>query len=590
MSHLGRGRKDRPPRRRPPKGVTRPLPPIALDAAAPERCDPTPRPPEPPWLPPGAPASRPAADLWLVVVLLALAAVPFLPALSSSFVWEDQELVVGNPLLRSLGSIAAVFAHPFLSARPDSYHPLVTLTYLTDFQVWRLNPEGYHSTNLTLHLVATLLVYMVAMQLLRRRPIAFAAGAVFAVHPVHVQSVAWIAGRAQPLATCLALFALLAFGSYVVAFDGGPRSPGRVRAYYAASLGAFTLALFAHAAAAALIILLPLYEVALARARLSAQPGWRFWRPYAGFAAGVALYLAARWSALGYHLAVGFDLGAWTAHLYTTPLWAARAIELLLLPVNSQPYHPIWLAPSPLRPDVLTATCALAVVVAAAVRLRAVSPPAAFAVWWALLTLAPTLNLLPVGGPQFAERNLYLPSVGVAIFIGWAAVTAHDFALARGRARLRALIAVGFACVIALGMVATSVRSGWYRDDTTLFTRMVRGAPRLGLAHFNLGNAYFVQGDLPGAVREYELAIQSRPSAAAYHNLGNAYLAQGRWGEAAEAYRNALRLNPDAPATNRALAEALRAQRESEAPLQGAVEPSSPDDAVFPGWLTPRRH
>ena len=569
MSHRRR-RGDRLPRRRPPKGVTPPLPRVEITGPAPEeaaasaaRAEEASAPPQPP-----APTRGARNDVWLVLALLALAAVSFLPALSNGFVWEDNALVVDNPLVRDPSSIGAIFGRPFLPARPNSYHPLVTLTYLMDFQVWRLNPQGYHSANLTLHLIATLLVFAMATQLLRRRTMAFAAGAVFAVHPVHVQSVAWIAGRPELLATCLALFAVLAYSSYINSFAAEHVSSNRRAAYYAVSLIAFTLALFAHAAAGALIILLPLYEIMLARQRLDATPRRRCLLPYVGFAAGIMLYLLARWWALGYNLAVGFDVREWPAYLCTAPLWAVRAVELMLLPVFSQPYYLVQVVASPLRADVLTAAAAMAVAAALAWRLNIVSAAASFALWWALLTLAPALSLLPVPSLHFDERDLYLPSVGIALAAGWAVIRIQDSAVAQRRRWVRGIVIGVFAAAVAVGMTVSLVRAGWYRDEVALFTRMARSEPRLALPHFNLGNAHLYRGETERAIRQYKLALGHRPSAAVYHNLGNAYMIEERYAEAAEAYRRALELSPSS-GTASALEEALQRRREKERPPGG---------------------
>jgi len=563
VSKRDRWRRERRPRRRPPKGVIRPLPPIEITPLPPEPhpievTPEEPATPEPPVAQAPAPP-RPERDLWLVIVLIVLAALSFLPALSGQFVWDDTALVVDSGLIRSPANIGAIFSAPFLAARPNSYHPVATLTYMTDYQVWRLNSTGYHTTNLTLHLIATLLVYAVAMQLLRRRAMAFAAGAVFAVHPVHVQAVAWIAARPQLVATCLALFSFLCYAYYVSSFEDVSDPRRRHPGYYWLSLVAFILALFAHAAAAALLVLVPLYEVTLARRRLDLKKGGRALVPYIGFVVGGCLYLLARWWALGYHLAIGFDARLWPAHIYTSFGFAVRAIELLLLPIRGQPYVAVELIQTPLRADVITAAAAIAVLVLLVIRVRAMAAVVAFAAWWSLLTLAPALNLIPLSQPQFGERDLYLPSVGVALIVGWAVVGLSDLAVAQGRRRLRSVIIVAFAIAVGVSMVAAQRRSGWYRDEITFFKRMARTEPNLFLPHYNLGNAYLVRGDARAAIEEYERALAVHSSFRAYYNLGRAYTLLGQYDNAVAAYRAALALDPHSRLIAQALYEALRA-------------------------------
>ena len=530
MRDRDRRRGERRPRRLLPKGVRPPLPKIELAAPIPEKPEVAPPAQE---AVPQPTTTRPATgkDLWLVILLLIVAAVAFYPSLSGDFVWEDYPLVVDNPLVRSSADIAAVFARPFLPDRPNSYHPLATLTYLTDYQVWRLNPVGYHTTNLTLHLVATLLVYAVAVLLLARRTTAVAAGLIFAVHPVHVQSVAWISGRPQLLATCLALFAVLAYAYYVGALEDRAKAPWRAWGYYWLAVLAFTLALFAHAAAAALLALLPLYEMTFARQRARAQTGARFLLPYLGLAAGGALYLIARWWALGYRLAPGLDATAWPAHLYTFPVLAVRAIGLLLLPVKSQPYYAPTLIAGPLRADFLVAAAALIVIIILVVRLRIISAAAAFAAWWVLVALALSLNLIPVPPAAFWERDLYLPSVGIVVIIGSAFAGAGALAVKRKRSWLRAAVAAALAAAIGAGIVICWQRTAWYRDDLSLFRQMVRAAPNLAFPHFNLGNAYMDAGMYQQAAEAFRAALSLAPgSAASADALLRALEAEsGRW-------------------------------------------------------------
>jgi hypothetical protein len=160
---------------------------------------------------------------WPEAVLVAVTLLVYSGALQNGFVWDDDVLVVHNSEIRSLAGVPGLFARDTLPGRElgDYYRPLQTLSYAVDYQLWGLDPFGFHLTSVLIHAAAALLLYRLAARLLGAREPALAAALLWAVHPVHTEAVTYVSGRSDPLAAALMLASLLLF-----ARGREPRSPG----------------------------------------------------------------------------------------------------------------------------------------------------------------------------------------------------------------------------------------------------------------------------------------------------------------------------------------------------------------------------
>lgn len=503
-------------------------------------------------------ARRPLRPLHLLLpALLVLAS--YAPALVAGFVWDDRPLVVENVRVHDPGRISDLLTSSFWETddRHDRFRsffrPLVGLSYAADHALWGLRPAGFHATNLMLHLACCWLLFaLVRSEGLGDWP-ALAAACLFAVHPVHVESVAWIAGRTDSL--CAALF--------LCAFLVQRRGPGSSTTI-AGSCALFALALFAKEMAATLPLLVALdRRLAGARTRAALAAA-------APFVAVLAGYVAAR------HLLVGgmaeplFSLGpaAWAA---TALFVLARDLTLLLLPVGLDAHYPYPPVESLLSPLVLLSAAMLAVAAFAATRLTG-RPRALFWLLWIPVTLAPVLAFGRFGDVLLADRFLYLPSAGLC---GLAAHGLARLAAGAGTGAARKL-AVAAALVVLVLAGASFSRSRVWSDDLTLFGDMVRTSPESALVRANLGLALYRRGDADGAIAELETAVRLQPSyALAHNNLAVALELRFRRQEALEHYLTSLRLAPGQleAAVNAAhlLARAGRS-RQGEAMLRAVLQ------------------
>ncbi len=233
--------------------------------------------------------------------LFAFASLVYVNTLGNAFVLDDGPRIATNPLIRDLGNIPTLFASDYSAPGAGSglYRPLVTTSYAFNFALAGLEPMSYHAVNVVLHALVSVLVWAVYRRLVGSALAAGAGAFLFAVHAVHTEAVANVAGRAELLS---AVFFLISFLGYLRRRE----TPGR-RAFglYATSLGAYLLALLSKESAVTLLGVIPLYDFVYGKAKAQRLLPrlWEtmigLWRPYAGYVATTVVYLGVRLFVLG---------------------------------------------------------------------------------------------------------------------------------------------------------------------------------------------------------------------------------------------------------------------------------------------------
>jgi tetratricopeptide (TPR) repeat protein len=438
-----------------------------------------------------------------VCLVAASAAAGYATALGGGFVWDDRALILEDPQVRSLANLPRFFARDFFSHDADVrrwgyYRPLVTASYALDRAVWRERPFGFHLTNILLHAAASVLLLLLLRRWLGGSFVPPAAAILFATHPVHAESVAWIAGRTDVLCAVFILAALLAWERYR-ATDATTRASS---AWLLASLVALTLALLAKEMA---VVTPALF--------LLADPVRRNDRRAGATARGVGALLLAclpialvllvrsRVTSLAQSGAPAMPVGPFIATLLSTVrLYAVK----LAFPVALDAY-----IQNPPLAHVADARALIGAIVATFAAWAVVdrrSPNAlALAGGWFLVTLVPLSNLLRISAPAdmgfpAAERFLYLPSV--------AACVAVAYGIERGARRLPRAVPVAIVAVIAsLFLARTVARVADWRDDVTFFRVELATSPDAPLLHSALAQALRRAGDPAGALPHAERAV-----------------------------------------------------------------------------------
>jgi tetratricopeptide (TPR) repeat protein len=484
---------------------------------------------------------------WLAALPALVALAAYANALGNGFVWDDP--IILDRQLVVFDSLRDVLLTPrdIPQFSPDYYRPLTVASYLFDLWWGGGGPFAFHFSLVVAHAACASLVALLATQLLGDRAPArlgaLAAGVLFAVHPVHTESVAWAAGRSDVLATLFVLAALVVHGAAAASWR---RS--------AATGGLALLSLGAKEVGAALYPLLVVRAIVVDSASSPAKgnrhPARRgdgaalgLLRDYAGFAAAFVLYLALRTASLG--AVVGQQPGeaAPTASLPSL-FWATAAyLRELVWPFPLNAF--IDVVPRDAL-SVVVFVAYLAAVVAALRSRRSVGGTPLFAVLWIAVTLLPSLAIVwKIPEVPMAERYLYLPSVGLCLLL--ASLVAHAVAT-RGR-----LVVAPVAALAVAAFAATVARNPVWHDDVALWEDTVQKASVSGMAWRSLGTAYQQRGraDEAGSAFERALTLRNSPRGlqVIHNNLGTLAMTRGEYAAALRSYEQALQANPNAADT-----------------------------------------
>jgi tetratricopeptide (TPR) repeat protein len=505
--------------------------------------------------------------LLLVAALLACATLPYLNILVNGFVFDDDLQLVRNPYVRSFQHLKKIFTANVWSfrgvTRSNYYRPIMTLGYLIGYKILGLRPYGFHLVSLLLHALVVCLVFALTKRLTGDRGGAFVASAWFALHPIHTESVAWIAAVPD---LELTFFYLITFGLFLALARPGGKSSPRLLAVMGAT---FVLALLSKEPAMTLPALATVYEHFYREDRSETSISQKLAR-YGLLWLLDAIYVLLRVHFLGalapkgqFRQVTAFSIVLSAIALIGQYVWK------LVWPVRLCAYYIFHPSTSPLDLRVLAGLAVLLALAALFLvcwrsRERNVRL-ASFAILWFFATLAPVLNARWVGDSVFTERYLYLPSVGVAWLVGLGATQLWSRAGARPAPRW-ALALVG----VTVGMLYAArivVRDRDWNNDIVFYTRTLEFAP-VPLLHLNLGQALAGQGRIDEAIAQYSKAMRLKPDDPQAHlNLGAALAAQGRIDEAIAKYSEALRLEPDFPMAHMNLGVALARQGRIDAAI-----------------------
>ena len=461
-----------------------------------------------------------------------LAIVLHLPALGHDFVFDDRGVILENPLMRDMGDLPRLLAAPWWAgAGRDAglWRPLTVATFALDRALaGGFRPEWFHAVNILLHGVVTWLLTLVAFEIGGGLVAALLTGVLFAVHPVHVEAVAGIVGRAELLAAGATL-AALRLHRRALSSGGGAAAAAAILA------PVFSFAAMLSKESAFVVPLLAwLFERA---APLPAGDSLRRRFLWLGHGAALATALALRFTVLGGIGPPGsiplVDNPAASAGPVDGRLTALACVTryagLLLWPARlsadySYDQIPIVRAPGDLR--AIAGGILVVGVVALGIALSRRRPAAGFSLLFVAATMAPVANLAVFVGTLLAERLLYLPSAGVCLLAG--CLVAPPLT-----ARARRFAVAALTALVIAGAARTWERLPDWRDDFALYRSAAEVSPRSARIRYNLGNAWLRQRRHPEAEAEYRLALAIYPAFAdAQANLGMALLQQSRPAEA----------------------------------------------------------
>lgn len=483
-------------------------------------------------------ASRPyPIYIYAILVLLTLAV--YWQVAGFDFInTDDQTYVVRNSHVHG-GLTMASIRWAFTSSHAANWHPVTWISHMLDWRLFGANPAGHHLVNVLLHLASVLLLfYLLARTTSRPWRSAFVA-AVFAVHPLHVESVAWVAERKDVLSTLFWMLTMLAYVRYV--------EKPRLRRYVLVVI-AFALGLMAKPMLVSLpIVLLLLDYWPLARARV----GWgklvvekapllvlsagssavTFWAQHAGRAvASLGVVPPGVRAANAAVAAVGY-------------------IGKTICPLNLAMFYPHPMNSLPAW-QVIGSTAFLALATVGAIVLRHKRGYLLVGWLWYIVTLIPVIGLVQVGRQAMADRYMYIPLVGLLIIVSWAVPDASFLRSwlneAPGDAARRRLAGAVVAVVIFGLAISAYFQAGYWRNSITLNEHAISVMSRNYFAMNNLGTALLDSGRVDEAVAQYAMAVQIAPDFGdARFNLARALSKAGKLNASLAQYVQAMRLLPD---------------------------------------------
>lgn len=455
--------------------------------------------------------------------------------------FDDNIYIIENTQLQS-GLTYKGLTWAFTTTHTTNWHPLTWLSLMFDYELYGLNPAGYHWTNIVFHLVNTVLLFLFLKRVTGEAAKSAFVAALFAIHPLNVESVAWVAERKNVLSTFFWILTMLAYVLYV-------EVPGFVR--YALIVISFALGLTTKPVLVTLPFVLLLLD---------------YW-PLNRFPSGTAVGRGAgsRWSGISplvYEKIPLFLLscasciitfcvaksGGAVRSLATFPFDVRMAnasvsymryLEKMVWPQNLAIFYPYEgiIIPWKVVVSCLLIAVFTAFVFSASRRFRYL--PVGWL--WYLGTMVPVIGLVQVGFHAMADRYAYIPLIGIFLIVSWGIADI----LERFHVR-KALIMLSVGVIVVLLSVFSWRQVQHWQNSVTIFQHALNVTKRNYQAHQGMGNVFLNRGDFNGAIGQYIEALRFKPDhAEAMNNLGMVLMYQGRFAEAMKQYQEALRIKPN---------------------------------------------
>jgi len=487
------------------------------------------------------------------LLLALLTVVVYLPLRHAGIVVFDDPIYVGDPHVRD-GLTWAGVKWAFTTWHASNWHPLTWLSHMLDVSLFGPDAGKEHLVNVLFHAVNAVLLLLLLVRLTEKMWAAAFVAALFAVHPLHVESVAWLSERKDVLSTFFGLLALLSYCGYAESSQvQNPKS----KVWYAGTLGLFALSLMAKPMLVTLPFVLLLLDVwPLGRIKIfgidaanhppstrkpqhvkrSIAPLLVEKLPFLALtvASCVVTFLAQRGEAVvsleqrPFGLRMTNAIVSYAEYLGKM-VWPAKLAIIYPLP-NQIPAAQIAIAVAVLLVISLLAWCA-----------RKNAPYILIGWLWFLGTLVPVIGLVQVGGQALADRYTYVPLIGIFIAIAYGTEALAE------RFRMATFVNLMRLLILLLCCRVTEYQLQFWQDSEKLFTHAIAVTKDNAIAHINLGVALEQENRQPEALAEYRKAIEIEPNRfQARNNVANLLASMGLRDEAYREYQEALRLNPDA--------------------------------------------
>ena len=493
----------------------------------------------------------------VIMALVAITLTVYLKTGNYQFLGFDDDEYVTNNLHVASGMTGENIVWAFTSFDASNWHPVTWLSHMADVRFYGMNPRGHHLTNVVIHIISSLLLLLFLFRFTGSLWQSSFVAALFALHPLHVESVAWVAERKDVLSAFFWVLTLLFYSEYAA-----KRKP----ALYILSLFTFVLGLMAKPMLITLPIVMLLMDFwPLNRYRHEGEEqGLRqvsgritaFIKEKIPFfifsliSAVVTIYAqnesgaVKNFDQISLELRLENALMAYVKYIGKT-LWPHDLAVFYPMPST----FPLW--------QVIGSLLVLLLISSATIWGVRRYPYLAAGWFWFLVTLVPVIGLIQVGGQSMADRYTYIPMIGLLIMVAWGAAD-----LTRNLQHQKVVLALLAGAVIFASTAMTWQQLGYWRDDISLFRHTLQVTTDNSFINYNMGVALAEKGDLDAAIREYLEAVRISPDFTEAHtNLGIALGKKGNLDAAIKELREALRISPNETIVQSALESALNQKR-----------------------------
>jgi len=506
-----------------------------------------------------------------LVFLIFITTVSFGRSLSHQFVWDDQPIIAENLHLRTIENIPSFFTpyywkyiHP---GTKGQYRPLRTVSFALSYHFWEFQPFGYHLTNLIFHVLNVLLVYLVVKVLFKKHAVAFLSALLFALHPMHVESVSWVKNRTDLFALFFFLLSFLCYLKYLPVARKSDATGGQQSRWVILSCLCFILSLMSKEVAITLPAVLVLY-IFYFHPSPKDRAAYTSVLPFLGIAGFYLFFvfilinkgLPPSPDSVKLYADIQFFLIIQTISSYAS---------MILLPIAFNAERLMDIPFSFFHGPLLLSICLIVLI--GAVYLKYFLPPKreGFAIAWFFATLLPVINIKFMSGRPLAEQRLYIPSVGFCLLV--ALLIMRHFWV---RSQKRSVVPSGLgmfavAALVGCYLILTVERDKDWHNNFTLWTDTVAKSSETFRTHFNMGSAFNDNGEYEKAIAEFKKSIELNPKDhESYISLGATYYRQGDMEKAKEMFFKAIEMSPDSFRAHNNLANVYSVQGDTNLALE----------------------
>lgn len=472
----------------------------------------------------------------IIFLIIGLGVIVYSNSLGNDFIWDDDSFVIRNDFIKNLKLIPRYFtSKEALAEGPlclENYRPFLVLSYSIDYYFWKLNPLGYHITNLIFHILNAIFVFYLIMLLTKDRFIGLLTSLFFLTHPIQTEAVSWISGRAD----VLFLFFYLASLVFYIIFVNNKKL-----LFYIFSLLLFSFSLLSKEMAASLPLVLILLDIFYGKKEKIGNLAIR----YLPFFLILESYVFVRFYIIGRLAQADY----WAGNFYMTILSMAKGItyyiKLLIYPANlCADYLRFPISNSIADRSTIFSVTFIVFIIILAIYLARKIKEISFSIFWFFITLLPAANIIPIR-ILIAERFLYLPSIGFCFIIAILIMVVSS--RIKRMYFLKYFIFSYAVFLIFIYSYLTMLRNVDWSDEVVFWKKNVDSYPNNERAHLNLSVAYLSRyKDIEKAYKEAKKAIAISPRYSRPRMIVASYFVnKNRFDDAAGVLSNAIKRNPE---------------------------------------------